>query len=159
MQPNGESAGPWEWTQCQQRWGHGSGGLSGAQCQVNHEKESWMWMRVVSLVASINKSVSWENHSLHGSSMDYVSSQMMWVTSCLHDNGGRLSDWKRGFHREQACNKDTPIKFPRVLCSCCIVKIRSESTFSTAPIDIHLETLHEFCSFFQTISPGSFIVL
>lgn len=38
--------------------------------------EFWKRMRVVSLVGSANMSVSWENHTLHGRSTDYVSSQM-----------------------------------------------------------------------------------
>lgn len=61
---------------------------------------------------------------------------------------------KRFAQIEQAHNEDTPIKFPTVLHFWYIVKIRSEGVLTIAPIDIYLETLNEFYSFFQIISPG-----
>lgn len=65
--------------------------------------------------------------------MSYISSQMMWVASCLRDDvdqeaGCQPPRKERLAQIEQSHNKDTPKKFPTILSYCLIVKIRSEGT-------------------------------
>lgn len=65
-----------------------------------------------------------------------------WHPACMTMGAGFQTARKERLAQiEEARNKDSPIKFPAVLCFWCIVKIRSEGTLSEPPMEIYLETL------------------